>query len=483
MRLSIAMMQKNEGNLLGAWIAYHLRLVDPSDLVVIDNGSTDSQTLSCLFDAERKGVTVLREYDKSEHFEEKGQLISDILREKQEDGADFAIPLDCDEFLAYAASVADVRIDPATLREKLQELPDTPGYFMMKGSYFNKNSDQLKFDFGPEEAVFFGRSLVKSMDIGFHSCVLKNKDESFLYTNFVTIHLQNKRIEIGKVNAAEKLKSRVPDFSFETLKSYRQKGAHLKRWFFSEFAWDVEKGGSKLPEFDNFIDSSGVDFPYEIFLQTDRYRALRSAPEVSDISHLAPLDGLSTQEAYCAYRNLAECRLVRFAAPSILAAKLHAQVTSDVSVASLVSPARRDLIFQEVHQNGDFLPDNWIDVSLGVKTNDFGLPEEPAPSENVRTYISAILRKPDLDHVVGPIGVVNNGRYRLAVAAAAALKFRSHGCIIVFQTFWSRAHYHAALQFTDCVDVEGDIAILRPNFALTDGQLTDIVEGHLDDPR
>ena len=69
MNIAILMMQKNEDELLGKWIAYHSYLVGHQNLFIYDNGSTSERTLEALSEAKAAGINVITEFASKQDYE------------------------------------------------------------------------------------------------------------------------------------------------------------------------------------------------------------------------------------------------------------------------------------------------------------------------------------------------------------------------------------------------------------------------------
>ena len=137
-------MQKNERTLLEPWILHHARLFGFEALTVIDNGSDLPAVLKLLQRYERRGVTVIRDYPTPADFGRKGEIVTSVIQSwDREGGYDFAIPLDCDEFLvsftsrlawdraSVLGSLALMRGHATTFINDrlLLNVPHRPGYF------------------------------------------------------------------------------------------------------------------------------------------------------------------------------------------------------------------------------------------------------------------------------------------------------------------------------------------------------------------
>jgi len=95
--IKVFTMVKNEGDIIEAWIAYHAYLFGYSSLFIIDNYSTEAETLQVLEQYQKKGVSVRQERE----YRKKGDYIVKWVKELEKSSGPFlAIPLDIDEFIA-----------------------------------------------------------------------------------------------------------------------------------------------------------------------------------------------------------------------------------------------------------------------------------------------------------------------------------------------------------------------------------------------
>lgn len=106
----VVMMQRDEGALLMAWLSHYSGLFGMERLTIFDNGSTDPLTLHLLARAETCGATVRRDFTDPADFHAKGlHFVNEMRRWDAGPDYDFALPVDCDEFLAV---VCDETISP-----------------------------------------------------------------------------------------------------------------------------------------------------------------------------------------------------------------------------------------------------------------------------------------------------------------------------------------------------------------------------------
>ena len=232
MNIAILMMQKNEDELLGKWIAYHSYLVGHQNLFIYDNGSTSERTLEALSEAKATGVNVITEFASKQDYENRGQIFANRIKELDELGAyDFYMLIDCDEYLACVDEEGVVSCDRLALQHSLKPLINRDEVLMIDGQYYNSSISKNWFNKQPYRKCFFRRGNIESLDQGFHWGKVKTSNEE-LRTNLVHVHFHNKPFEIAKSHAKEKLTGRVESFDIEYLRTYKGKGFHLTRFFF-----------------------------------------------------------------------------------------------------------------------------------------------------------------------------------------------------------------------------------------------------------
>ncbi|GBR51599.1 glycosyltransferase [Neokomagataea thailandica NBRC 106555] len=190
--------------MLEPWLRWHGTLFGFENLTVVDNGSTDEHTLRVQARYEKRGVTIIRSHDRYEDFLNKGAIFTEIIRNwDKEGGYDFALPMDCDEFLALfldrfsvtpseiIAEFANLKSDLATLvtDRVLLNIPNAPGYFRPQHI---------------PRALFHANS-IETLDRGLHAPTSCYKDRC-VRTPFVYLHLHNRpNYEAIKQFARQKL--------------------------------------------------------------------------------------------------------------------------------------------------------------------------------------------------------------------------------------------------------------------------------------
>ncbi|EHH67925.1 glycosyltransferase family 2 protein [Gluconobacter morbifer] len=183
-------MQKNEATLLEPWIRWHAAIFGLSNLTVIDNGSTDPVVLDIQNRYEAQGLTVIREFPEREHFLHKGDVITRIIRRWDAGRAcDFAVPLDCDEFMAVFLD--QLSVDPAIILAEFERLKHEKATLLTDRLLLNVPSAPNYY--GPQivRRCLFRAGTIRSLDRGFHDPQTIHR-QRYIQTAFVHIHLHNR---------------------------------------------------------------------------------------------------------------------------------------------------------------------------------------------------------------------------------------------------------------------------------------------------
>jgi hypothetical protein len=120
---------------------------------------------------EALGCNVSFEFSSHADFERKGEILASHINEMT-DQYDAFLPLDCDEFIGikvsdgYSCQKNDLlkgfgAVEPNTGYQIQQRFYNHP----FKKNLFTKNLKGVR-------KLFFGKSKVESLDVGFHDCVL-----------------------------------------------------------------------------------------------------------------------------------------------------------------------------------------------------------------------------------------------------------------------------------------------------------------------
>lgn len=262
MKALCLLMQKDELDLLPIWLGYYSYLFGSTNLVVIDNESSNIQVHEVLHRAEADGVRVLHS---REALEKKGDLVGKLIREYTlAGGYDLFIPLDCDEFIGVQRET-QVLFDRDSIIAELARHRMYTGPLRTGGSFYNFPGPGNRFFFWDESKVFFNARTFKHIDYGFHSgSSLSGQAEA--RTKIIHVHYQHKPLELLRTHARQKLKRRVNVDDIEAFKAYTGPGSHLTKYFFlSEAQYlDMFDAGAAvyLPKFVEKLKELGLQTPF-----------------------------------------------------------------------------------------------------------------------------------------------------------------------------------------------------------------------------
>ncbi|MBS4076242.1 glycosyltransferase family 2 protein [Ameyamaea chiangmaiensis] len=225
------MMQRNESALLEPWILYHADLFGMANLEIIDHASDDPWVLATLARYEAQGVTVHRQYREPSDFLRKGEIVRQAIEAwDRERVYDYALPLDCDEFVVFCD--AQISSDATRIHDYLDRIRDIPATLHIERMFLNV----------PDEPGYFlpqvvGKSLfqagaIRALDNGFHNPVSCHEAHGRVHLGVV--HLHNRAFEDVRARAAEKLAGLVDINDQEALRGFDGEGRHLTSYFFME---------------------------------------------------------------------------------------------------------------------------------------------------------------------------------------------------------------------------------------------------------
>lgn len=232
MKVAVVMMQKNERDLLSIWIKYHASIFGIENLFIIDNGSDDVETLTIMHSFKNLN-TISRNNPRD--FQRKGAVVQEILHMVCSD-YDWAFLLDCDEFLCVDREGCYVNDKEAISKELDVVVRSKKDIARINKSIWNVPYSTYGYC-ETIKKICLKPSAKVDIDLGFHLFHYhKNKDSVdsnlFYQSNFCLIHFHNRPFYQLLLSAREKLKFRLPNFKFSTLKNYSGDGFHLIKYFF-----------------------------------------------------------------------------------------------------------------------------------------------------------------------------------------------------------------------------------------------------------
>lgn len=256
MKISILTMQKNEILLLEAWIKYYSYLTTYDNILILDNGSTDDNVLNILKEYEQKGIKVLYQYNKSEDFENKANILKDLANTLYKD-SDFVFFFDIDEFL-FLGNDQYKSFNKNDILNDLASLPKNyNGTFKIKYSVNNIPNTTYYYR-NYSDKVFFRGGTIRELYMGFHEGFSKYSNEYF-DTHLGFIHMHNRPYTNKLKHAKEIMKSRIKNIDDkEELKKYTYgRGVHI-----AEFLLKTEEEYYK--SFENLDKINISEFRYKM---------------------------------------------------------------------------------------------------------------------------------------------------------------------------------------------------------------------------
>lgn len=225
-RVRCIMMQRDEGQLLDAWLKYYGYLFGFENLEVLDNGSRDPLTVFILEQFEAVGVLVYRQHTGIEAFERKGSIIHGIINGWDLDHQyDFALPCDCDEFLALFTR-AGLSCARSAIHAGLDRLTDSGQALGIRTSLFNVplQTDWFHPDVFPKG--FLPSHSILELDSGYHE-PKSRLQVGMRDTDFTYLHFHNKPYETVQAHTRRKMYRRVDIEDRDAMQRYRGAGEHM----------------------------------------------------------------------------------------------------------------------------------------------------------------------------------------------------------------------------------------------------------------
>lgn len=219
--VGVFMMQKNEEQLLPAFIHYYGKLFGYSALHIFDNGSSQ-ETKHILENAQELGASVFWDFDRPKHFEKKGQILSEAIDANQDKFSVF-LPLDCDEFIGICPEEGQYSCDPTEINDYFGSLG--PGVY--KTCLRLRNHPTVLNNFAKNRGaakIFFSKCKAKAMDVGLHTSQNKQRAKTSRVCHF---EFHNKPFEVFVEHARNKMQLRVDVDDLVALSHYRRRGVHL----------------------------------------------------------------------------------------------------------------------------------------------------------------------------------------------------------------------------------------------------------------
>jgi hypothetical protein len=234
MRFAAVVTQKDESGLLPEWLAYYSNLCGGWEhLYVFDDDSTHTDVIELLKGAEAKGATVQYSRGRWQGLENKGALISNLLRQLGT-AYDWYFPVDCDEFVCVDADGTPVISREAIEQEISRAATGGHQYLRINSFFLNiPHSSKVYWSAQGKKVVVRGTQMPINLDAGLHLYDWgSEKDtvepELISSSRLAHIHFHHKPYHLALRTARQRLKGHIPDFSPETLLAYKGPSFHMK---------------------------------------------------------------------------------------------------------------------------------------------------------------------------------------------------------------------------------------------------------------
>lgn len=190
-RVRCIMMQKDESFLLEPWLLYNGYLFGFENLTVYDNGSILPEVVATLARFAAAGVTVVSNHGQPADWVIKGDHFTSAIQAWDRNGDyDFAIPLDCDEFIALFTPTG-VTCRRSDIHAYLDSLIGTEGVFAIDTTNFNVPGRAGWFWPGQGSKRFFAANTIGTLDHGYHIATSR-KSAAVVATQLTHLHFHNK---------------------------------------------------------------------------------------------------------------------------------------------------------------------------------------------------------------------------------------------------------------------------------------------------
>jgi len=235
-RIKCIMMQHDETQLLEPWLRYHGHLFGYENLVVLDHGSRAPEVLAVLDRYRAAGVTVEWLDPAPELFTQKGKLVTRAIRALDHaalvrgEAYDFAVPLDCDEFVAVMEP-AEVSVERDAIHAAFDALVGEKQALAIEMSFTNAVGRPGGFTTGVAWKSFLPAGGVTELDEGFHRPHSSLAD-GVRETRLCHLHFRHKPFPVFLEHARRKLAARIDCSDPQALLAYVGPGHHLVPYLF-----------------------------------------------------------------------------------------------------------------------------------------------------------------------------------------------------------------------------------------------------------
>ncbi|WP_027577875.1 glycosyltransferase family 2 protein [Bradyrhizobium sp. Ai1a-2] len=270
-KAACVMVEKNEDDLIAPWLCYHGELFGLEHLYVFDNGSTNPGTLSILDRYSKLGVNVNYSRKTLEDHRSRSIWLGTFIKELANDGYDFILPLDCDEFFALRDVDQIIRCDKSSILAELEKLAGKHAIFQAYHSYPNLIGKAGVFMNWAQKKHFFSRRSFNTTDHGFHN-VTGAEGATFENTDFAYVHYHYKPFDIMVAHSKQKLSRDYDVSDISAIPATNRLGQflHMPSDKYKDFVAQFKNHKKySAPELQNILSKGGLKLPFSDYTIPD----------------------------------------------------------------------------------------------------------------------------------------------------------------------------------------------------------------------
>jgi hypothetical protein len=448
-------MQRDEGDLLDAWVRHHVSLFGPKCVFVFDNGSQEGRTKLALQNARDAGVSIIAA-DGPNDFERKGLILTEFITRSE---FDWFFPLDCDELLGVDAG-GDFRTDRRLIEQELRKADDTGLKIARVERQLLNRPHTTKGYWSQTRKVAIKPTASVQLDLGFHLYHFGEKadivpSETIYVTKLAYLHFHHRPLPILVQRARLKLKDRVPDYRLDTLKAYKGAGSHLAPYFSLTEEQYLKSMGEPTTDISGVFEAIGLPVPYAEPSQPLSEAELRALYHPVNLHRMRSALVASPAEIDKLLELMEQSRrYFEYGAGGSTAMACVCGVQRITSVETSVDFCASIIDRHRLRKYIDTGRLRLRHVDIG-DTVQWGFPKAPPADHRIEAYLAEVEDSGDADLML------IDGRYRVAAAASAYLA-AGRDTTIVIHDYTSRAYYHRVREFLELVESVEELAVFRP---------------------
>lgn len=263
-KAAVVMVVKNEDDLIEPWLFFHGHLFSYENLYVFDNGSSNPKTLEVLDRYSKLGVNVDYSRKTLEDYKSRSLWLGAFFRKLGEQGYDFILPIDCDEFLTLREIDRTIQCNREPILQELEKIAGKHAIFQAYHSYPNLIGKPGVYLGWPQQKHFFSQRSFNTTDHGFHN-VTGTEGATLVNTEFGYIHFHYKPFDIMVSHSKEKLAMDydVSDLSNVPAENRLGQFLHMAPERYKDFvAQFSDHRKYSAPGLENILEIGGLKLPF-----------------------------------------------------------------------------------------------------------------------------------------------------------------------------------------------------------------------------